>query len=131
MPTVEERFADVPYCYLLTAGRHSGRPHEIEVWFTPSGDTAYLLNGDGKRPAGESDWIRNLKADPMARLRISSVVFMAQARFPVPGSAEDLTQRAAIHAKYAKDTSGDLTGWRDGGFLVALDLTHGEVLPPG
>lgn len=132
MATVEERFADVPYCYLLTAGRQSGRTHEIEIWFVARGDTVYLLNGGGKRPPGESDWVRNLRADPLARLRTSGVPFMATARFPAEGSAEDREQRAAIFAKYSGSSeAGDLTGWRDTGFLVALDLTPAEGRPPG
>ena len=131
MATVEERFAAAPYCYLLTAGRLSGRPHEIEIWFVARGDTIYLLNGGGKRPPGESDWVRNLRADPLARLRISGVMFMASARFPAPGGDEDREQRAAIFAKYTGGGSGDLTDWRDTGFLVALDLTPAEGRPPG
>lgn len=131
MATVEERFATVPYCCLLTAGHRSGRPHEVEIWFGARGDTIYLLNGGGKRPPGESDWVRNLRADPLARLRIVGVVFMAHARFPVPESAEDQEQRATIYAKYTGGGSGDLTGWRDTGLLVALDLTPAEGRPPG
>lgn len=130
MATVEERFAAVPYCYLLTAGRRSGRPHEIEIWFVARDDTVYLLNGGGKRPPGGSDWVHNLRADSMARARISGVVFAASVRFPVPGSAEDREQRAAIFAKYTGGGSGDLTDWRDTGFLVALDLTPVEGRPP-
>lgn len=130
MPTAEDRFATVPYCYLLTAGRRSGRPHEIEIWFTTQDDTLYLLNGAGKRPAGMSDWIQNLRGDPMCRVRISGVVFSATARFPAAESAEDREQRAALFDKYAGNESGDLTGWRDTGFLVALDLTPAADRPP-
>ncbi len=84
MATVEERFAAVPYCYLLTAGRRSGRPHEIEIWFVAHGDTVYLLNGGGKRPPGESDWVRNLRADPMARY-----TEVPPATAPVIGAGDD------------------------------------------
>lgn len=129
MPTVEERFADVPYCYLLTAGRRSGRPHEIEIWFVAHGDTVYLLNDGGKRPPGESDWVRNLRADSMARVRISGVVFAAGARFPEVGSIEDREQRGAIFAKYTSGSTDDLSDWQDTGVLVALDLTSIEERP--
>ncbi len=129
MPTVEERFADVPYCYLLTAGRRSGRPHEIEIWFVARGDTVYLLNGGGKRPPGESDWVRNLLADSMARVRISGVVFAADARFPEVGSVEDHEQLAAIFAKYTRGSTDDLSNWRDTGVLVALDLSSTAERP--
>ncbi len=131
MATVEERFAAVPYCYLLTAGHRSGRPHEVEIWFVARGDRVYLLNGGGKRPPGKSDWVHNLRADPMARVRISGVVFMAHARFPLAGSDEDFEQRTAIFAKYADSDPGDLTAWRGTGFLVALELTPAGARPPG
>jgi deazaflavin-dependent oxidoreductase (nitroreductase family) len=123
MATVEERFASAPYCYLLTAGRRSGKPHEIEIWFVAQENTLYLLNGAGKRPAGMSDWIHNLRGDPMCRVRVSGVVFNAIARFPVPDGPEDRAMRTALFSKYAASEWGDLTGWRDTGILVALDLT--------
>jgi deazaflavin-dependent oxidoreductase (nitroreductase family) len=122
MSTVEERFAAEPYCYLRTVGRRSGRTHEIEIWFVARGDAIYLLNGGGKRPPGESDWVLNLRANPAASVRITDVTFEAAARFPEPGSAEDREQRAAIFEKYTDSGSGDLRKWRDTGALVALDL---------
>ncbi len=54
-----------PFCYLTTAGRVSGRPHTIEIWFALQGRTLFLLSGGGDR----SDWVRNLRRDPAARPR--------------------------------------------------------------
>jgi deazaflavin-dependent oxidoreductase (nitroreductase family) len=123
MATIEERFAPEAYCYLGTTGRRSGEMHEIEIWFVAREDSIYLLNGGGKRPAGQSDWVRNLRSEPRARVRITDATFAATARFPQPGGGEDLEQRAAIFAKYTDSGSGDLRNWRDTGVLVALDLT--------
>ena len=47
---------DDNFCYLVTMGRVTGRPHEIEIWSAADGDTLYLLAGAGAR----SDWVRNL-----------------------------------------------------------------------
>lgn len=124
MATAEERFGSEPYCYLQTSGRRSGRTHEIEIWFVALGDTVYLLNGGGKRPPGESDWVLNLRVAPQAAVRIAGMTFEGVARFPEAGSAEDLEQRAAIFAKYTGSDSGDLRNWRDTGVLVALELAQ-------
>ncbi len=34
-------------CDITTTGRRSGRPHEIEIWFSVAGDTLYLVSGNG------------------------------------------------------------------------------------
>jgi hypothetical protein len=39
--------ADENFCYLVTTGRVTARPHEIEIWFAADGDTLYLLAGAG------------------------------------------------------------------------------------
>jgi hypothetical protein len=36
---VERSLADEDYCYLTTAGRVSGEPREIEIWFGLDGRT--------------------------------------------------------------------------------------------
>ncbi len=125
MATVEERFGSESYCYLQTAGRRSGRTHEVEIWFVARGDTVYVLNGGGKRPPGESDWVLNLRAEPRATVRIAGVTFEGVARFPEAGTPEDLERRAAIFEKYTDSGSGDLRNWRDTGALVAFELGEG------
>src|SRR3546814_3276362 len=71
MSTVEDRWSAEAYCYLTTTGRTSGRPHEIEIWFAPLGDTIYLLNGSGEGvTAGQADWVKNIQANPAVRVRL-------------------------------------------------------------
>jgi len=41
------------FCYLITIGRVTGNPHEIEIWFGLNNTTLYLMSGDGK-----SDWVK-------------------------------------------------------------------------
>ena len=79
MSTVEERWATEPYCYLTTTGRRSGKPHEIEIWFAAVGDTIYLMNGTSSdlEKAGQSDWVKNLQANPSVRVRIGAPIPVA------------------------------------------------------
>ena len=52
--------ADVECCDVVTTGRRTGNPHEIEIWFGVDDDTVYLISGNGPR----ADWYRNALANP-------------------------------------------------------------------
>ena len=76
-----------------------------------------LLAGGGER----AQWVRNLRADPAARVRVAGREVAARARFPAPGDPEDRAARDAMVAKYAPSYGGDLTGYRQRALVVALD----------
>ena len=61
------------FCYLTTRGRVSGRPHEIEIWFVRHGSSLFMLAGAGAR----SDWVQNLRADPVVTVRVRDVTYSA------------------------------------------------------
>lgn len=123
MDTVEERWAAESYCYLTTTGRRSGRPHEIEIWFAPVGDTIYLMNGSGDgSTAGHADWVRNIAADPSVRVRIGDGEFTGTARYVELDSAEHEQARDLLVAKYRDGHDNDLSTWRRTGFPVAIEL---------
>jgi deazaflavin-dependent oxidoreductase (nitroreductase family) len=104
------------YCYLTTTGRASGLPREIEIWFALLGRTVYLLSGGG----GRAHWVRNLRRQPQAVVRIGDQAFEVTAREPPPGE-EASRARDALFDKYSRPGS-DRTRWRDHGLLVGLDL---------
>lgn len=120
--TVEDRHAQEPYCYLTTTGRKTGLPREIEIWFAPVGDTIYLMNGAGDRPAGESDWMRNLRADPAVAVRIADRHYRGVARGVVFDSDEHERARELLVTKY-DPTQTELLRWRASAFPVAIELT--------
>lgn len=62
-------------CDLTTTGRRSGRPHEIEIWFSVDGDSLYLVSGNGP-----SDWLLNARADPDVVVRLGGETRRAVAR---------------------------------------------------
>jgi deazaflavin-dependent oxidoreductase (nitroreductase family) len=107
------------FCYLTTNGRHSGRPHTIEIWFALDQEsaTAYLLSGGRDR----SDWVRNLRRDPAVRLRIGPREFTARARI-VTDPTEDALARDLVAGKYQPSYGGDLSSWRRTSLPVAIDL---------
>jgi deazaflavin-dependent oxidoreductase (nitroreductase family) len=92
---------DRDFAYLTTRGRHTGRPHRIEIWFGLSNGVLYMLSGGGDR----SDWVRNLVGDPAVRIEVGGVDRPARARVVVDPE-EDASARRLLAAKYQ--------GWREG-----------------
>ena len=98
---------DDDFCYLTTRGRVSGRPHEIEIWFALDGRTLYLLSGGGER----SDWVRNLRAEPVVTVRLRDTTYDATARV-VESDDESERGRGLVFEKYQPRYSGNLERWR-------------------
>jgi deazaflavin-dependent oxidoreductase (nitroreductase family) len=80
---------------LVTTGRVSGRPREVILWFAVDDGRVVMLAGGGR----ESDWVRNLQANPRVELRARGAVVRGSARV-VEGQPEDPHVRDAIAAKY-------------------------------
>jgi deazaflavin-dependent oxidoreductase (nitroreductase family) len=111
------KFADLDYCYLTTAGRVTGLPHTIEIWFAVSEQTLYLLAGNGKK----SGWVKNLNRTPEVDVRLDSTHFTGRARI-VEEAKEDTLARQLVFAKYQSRYSGDLSSWRDTALPVAVTI---------
>ena len=110
-----------PFCYLTTAGRVSGRPHPVEIWFALQDRTLYVLSGGGDR----SDWVRNLLRHPEVTVRLGrrdGEPLPGRARLVDPGSDEDERARRLVVAKSQPTYGGDLSGWRRSALPVAVDL---------
>jgi deazaflavin-dependent oxidoreductase (nitroreductase family) len=106
------------FAYVTTTGRRTGRPHTIEIWFGVAGDHVYLLSGGGDR----SDWVRNLRSDPRAMVRIGDRTWQATARM-VDDPAEEGSARRTLAAKYQGWREGrSLSRWAATALPVALDL---------
>ena len=100
--------ADDDFCYLTTRGRRTGAPHEIEIWFALETSTMYLLAG----ARTDSDWVRNLVADPAVDVRVREL----------GDDAESARARRLVFDKYQPRSSGSLDHWRETALPVALDL---------
>jgi deazaflavin-dependent oxidoreductase (nitroreductase family) len=105
------------FCYLTTTGRVTGRPHEIEIWFSlvPETQTLYMLSGGRDR----SDWVRNLRRTPRVTMRIADERFEGRARL-VEDLEEDALARRLLTEKYER-TPGSLANWRRTALPVAVE----------
>lgn len=109
----------VPFCYVTTTGRRSGRPHTIEIWFGERDGTIYLLSGGG----GGSDWVRNLRKEPKVSVHIAGEDRQGTARF-VDDPDEDAAARRLLATKYQSWREGSpLSRWASTALVVAIDLT--------
>jgi len=107
------------FCYLTTTGRVSGRPHEIEIWFSlvPETQTLYMLSGGRDR----SDWVKNLRRDPDVAVRISGEEFGGVAREARDAEEDELARRLLVE-KYER-SPGRLANWRRTSLAVAVELS--------
>jgi len=98
---------DPAYLYLTTTGRRSGRPREIEIWFTRSDGRYYLVAEHGER----AGWVLNIRAEGRVRWRVGDTTFTGRARVVDAESALSARVQARSAEKY---------GWGDG-LVVELD----------
>jgi deazaflavin-dependent oxidoreductase (nitroreductase family) len=111
----------IQFCYLVTTGRNTGRPHEIEIWFgiDVSGvNTLYLLAGGREK----ADWVRNLRKQPAVTVQVGDVTYGAQARVVDASTDEDALARKLLVEKYAPSYASSLEDWGRTALPVALDL---------
>ena len=112
-----QSLADDDFCYLTTTGRHSGRPHTIEIWFALSGGAIYLLSGGRDK----SDWVKNALVHPGVQVKIRERSFTGQARV-VNDQQEDALARKLVYEKYTPRDSDDLSEWARTSLPVAVDI---------
>jgi deazaflavin-dependent oxidoreductase (nitroreductase family) len=90
------------YLYLTTRGRKSGRPREIEIWFTQRDERFYLI---AEYPT--SHWLLNLQANPAASIRVAGENINVRARLI------DRETEPELHRSIA-EISRRKYGWGDG-----------------
>ena len=109
----DNKFEREQYLYVTTRGRKSGRPREIEIWFTHLDGRFFVI---AEYPT--SHWVENLRANAEAQVRVAGNSFAVRARL-IPAETEGkLIQTVAglSRAKY---------GWGDG---VVIELCPGAPI---
>jgi deazaflavin-dependent oxidoreductase (nitroreductase family) len=98
------------FLYLTTIGRKSGRPREIEIWFTEREGKYYVIAEHRDR----AQWVRNLLVNPAVDVRVGDRAGAGHARVVSDETERDLAAdiRRRSEAKY---------GWGDG-LIVELTL---------
>ena len=113
-PLLDDHLRAASVCRLITIGRTSGQPRDIEIWFAAAGDRVFLLSG-GRDAA---HWVRNVQADPAVRVRIGGRTFEGRASV-VEGTIDDPVVRDALGAKYGRTSLRD---WLRDSLPVAIAL---------
>jgi deazaflavin-dependent oxidoreductase (nitroreductase family) len=104
----------LPYLYVTTRGRVTGRPREIEIWFVASRGNLYIL----AEHFYNTQWVKNIAKDPRVRVRLGDREFGASARAldPAGDGEEWRTAQRLAREKY---------GWGDG---LPVRMTPDEPL---
>lgn len=102
------------YLYLTTIGRRSGKPREIEIWFTRQDGCYYVI-----AEYTTSHWVQNLLQTPQVEVRLGEERFRANTRVISPES-EPLLHSAV------QQLSREKYGWGEG-LVVELKPDTGAV----
>ncbi len=108
-PADPRRWTSDDFCYLTTAGRRTGIPHTIEIWFALDPDDAThlaMMAGGGER----SDWVRNLRQTADVTIKLGPFVYPATAETVAPDDPDDPRIRAWLVGKY-RSSNQPLTEW--------------------
>jgi len=114
--TSVEALATTEFCYLTTRGRHTGRPHRIEIWFVAHDEGAYLLSDSDR-----ADWYRNLIADPSVTLEIAGESRRTTATPVERADPSNAIVRPAMVAKYQGGDGEDLNRWSRTAWVVRIE----------
>ena len=68
--------ADLECCEIVTTGRRTGEPHEIEIWFGVMNGVMYLISGNGPT----ADWYLNMLVNPEVVVKLSGEQRIGRAR---------------------------------------------------
>jgi deazaflavin-dependent oxidoreductase (nitroreductase family) len=98
-----ESHADLECCDIVTTGRRSGRPHEIEIWFGVMDAAMYLISGNGPT----ADWYLNMLAHPEVTVKLGGGERVGRAR-DVTDPDERRRCGNLMGAKYVWDGDPDI-----------------------
>ena len=103
------------FLYLMTTGRRTGLPREIEIWFTERGGNYYVIAEHRER----AHWVQNIQAQPHVHVRLGDRKFDATARVVDDEPELAAAVKALSEAKY---------GWSDG---LVVEITPETRQPVG
>jgi deazaflavin-dependent oxidoreductase (nitroreductase family) len=105
------------FIQLTTAGRTTGKPHKVELWFALGGSRVYLSH-EGKA----TDWMKNIKSNGKVAFEIGGKHFVGNAFWLNDGSDEARSGKVALYEKYyGKSTKEIIEDWFSLSKLLAID----------
>jgi deazaflavin-dependent oxidoreductase (nitroreductase family) len=111
------------YLYLTTRGRKTGRPREIEIWFTRRGRCFYLVSERRLR----AHWVQNLLEEPRVRWSVDGRKFRGRARVVRAASAPELVRDIQTRSKSKYGWGNGLVVELDPGAPAARRRPHGQA----
>lgn len=101
MTDVAAALRDAEEIDLVTRGRRTGKDHDVRLWSAYEDGVLWL------RSDSDSDWYRNLLADPHCRVRVAGLE-IAGVREDAPGGADTLRRLVELwRTKYGREWVGD------------------------
>lgn len=108
------------FLYLTTAGRKSGQPRQIEIWFVSVEGRHYILAEHGRR----AQWVQNILNNPCVRVRIGR-----RDAAEIGATARVLDEHGDSRLwALARRMSGEKYGWGDG---LPVELTPAALRAGG
>jgi len=92
-----------PFLYLITTGRNTGLPREIEIWFVEAEGLLYILAEHGYK----ARWVQNILKNPHVHVRVGERQWEGNARVLDP-------ERDAEQYSKACRLAREKYGWGDG-----------------
>jgi deazaflavin-dependent oxidoreductase (nitroreductase family) len=99
------------FLYLTTTGRKTGRPREIEIWFTERAGHYYVI-----AEYDTSQWVQNVRVSADVGVRVGKISFAARAR--ILGAEQDLDLLRVV-----QQLSREKYGWGEGTVVELTPVT--------
>jgi len=109
--------ASQKFIHLTTAGRKTGKPRTVELWFALRGPRLYLSH------EGEAtDWMQNVKMNGKVEFEIGGKRFTGNARWLEDGTENAWEGKVALYEKYyGKAPKATIEDWFSLSRLLAID----------
>jgi deazaflavin-dependent oxidoreductase (nitroreductase family) len=112
-----EKGASEKLIRVTTAGRKTGNPHTVELWFAVSKSRVYLSH-----EGSETDWMKNIENNDQISFEINGKNFTGRARLLENGTEEAWEAQVALYEKYYGKASKEIIeDWFSLSRLVAVE----------
>jgi deazaflavin-dependent oxidoreductase (nitroreductase family) len=94
------------FAYLTTAGRKTGRPHQVELWFSIAGERIFLSH-----EGHSTDWMKNISHNKSVSIRIGRLKLEADARLLSDGELNELGKGSLYEKYYGPAPKATIDDW--------------------
>ena len=116
-PEIIEILRREKFAYLTTAGRNTGKPHTVELWFAFA-DGRIFLSHEGKY----TDWMKNIVHESSVRTRIGRLNLEANATVTKEGKLRELGKLSLYEKYYGPAPKTTIDDWFELSTIIELNL---------